>query len=139
MAWRKRNKTIYGEGREWQFIQDLNIGFGGKLELRDLNKYNCWNPEEDFEHRITKWMVFDILTKRGHKVLVEGQLGGGIFDILDCSTQTIYEIEQKRSEKIREKKLKQFNSFLIKDIVFVYIKELPRNLRKRYKELEEKL
>lgn len=134
-----RNKAKYPADQIWKFISDLNDGTGSDLSLKDINKFTCWNPEEEIDHRMTKWMVYDLLIQRGHKLLVEKRLGGGIFDILDCTSQEVYEIETKKSEKTYQKKLRQFNHFLIKDLKIIYIQDLSENWEERYKKLQELL
>lgn len=130
-----RNKAKYPPEHLWKFLNDINDGTGSNLKIKDMNQYTCWNPEESLDHRITKWMVFDILTNRGHKLIVEKRLGGGIFDLLDCTEQIIIEIETKRSEEIYKKKLRQFSSFLIKDIKIIYIPDISTVWETRYNEL----
>ena len=131
----RRNKAKYSA--TWQFLSDLNIALGGNIDQREENKFSCWSPNEEISHRIVKWMVFDILIQRGHKVFVEKQLGGGIFDVMDASEQVIYEIETKKSEEIYKKKIQQFNSFLIKDLVIIYLEDLPKEWEAIYEKLKE--
>jgi len=121
----------------WQILKDLNDYLNADLKPQRINTLTSWNWNETTEHFITKAMVYKILRERDKNVFTEVRILNGIVDVFNLDDQIIYEIETEKKESTRKQKLDQFKSYLIKDVVFIYLKDLPKKWEERYKYLQK--
>jgi len=80
--------------------------------------YLCTSNHNSDEHELAKYLKFRELRKLNHTVITEAKFKqGGVADILDMTTFTIYEILASESEKECSEKVKKYPSFL--DIKYI--------------------
>lgn len=121
----------------WQTIKDINSYLNSDIKQEKINTLSSWNWNESPDHFFTKAMIFKILRERDKNVFSEVRIMNGIADIFSIDDQIIYEVESVKNEETRKKKLDQFRSYLIKDIVIIYIADLPQDWAERYEKLKE--
>ena len=100
--------------------------------LNHLTKFS----NETYKHFMAKACMFYILRKMKHELRTEHQIGSGYVDILDITTQTIYEIELSASKKFRERKYEQYKMTCC-EIIIVDCSKMPVDFEGMKKYLEE--
>ena len=64
---------------------------------------------ESYKHFMAKACLFWLLRNLKHDIATEWKVPNGYVDICDKTTRTLYVIEFQASQKIRSRKIKQYN------------------------------
>jgi hypothetical protein len=105
--------------KNYEKMTQLGIG------LEDLNVIKI-RAGEFFRHQLVKFIICHHLIELKHHFKTEQVVVGGICDIIDLDTFTIYEVESNPSPINTRKKLNDFDHPLIEDLLIVDLRKLKR-------------
>lgn len=77
------------------------------MEIRNKHRNNILNrfKNETLRHFVAKAVMFHLLCKLEHDIRTEWRVPNGYVDIVDLTTQTIYEIELSAGKGYRDRKI----------------------------------
>lgn len=94
-------------------------------------------------HSLFKHLIASILERKGHKVVLEAEIGDMIADVFDRTASLVYEVQSLHNKRYERKKTAYFRRCAnVIDVIFIYPKEFnPQGMlnSKLYRKLQHKL